>query len=95
MDALIGFSSSGTAPFPNWEYASVPALDQAFDRFLRGCSDDDLTAAALDVQRVFAAELPYLPLVTPHDVWAWSRRVSGFRPVHGDLYPRYDDVSVT
>jgi len=95
MDALIGFSSSGTAPFPNWEYASVPALDQAFDRFLRGCSDDDLTAAALDVQQVFAAELPYLPLVTPHDVWAWSRRVSGFRPVHGDLYPRYDDVSVT
>ena len=31
LDAVIGFASTGCKGFPNWQHASVPALDAAFD----------------------------------------------------------------
>ncbi len=94
LDALIGFCSSGTAPFPNWSNAQVPELDACFAGWLRAESDEALAAAAHQVQRVFVAHLPYVPLLVPTDVWAWSTRVRGFEPSPRILYPRYESVTV-
>jgi hypothetical protein len=43
---------------------------------------------------IFARELPYVPLLTPSDVWVWSRAVTGFAPSPAILYPYYDRVTV-
>jgi ABC-type transport system substrate-binding protein len=94
IDALIGFTASSTRPFPNWQHASVPELDDAFERWLRAVSDAELAEAASAVQRIFARELPYVPLLTPNDVWMWSPAVSGFEPSPAILYPYYTGVSV-
>jgi len=92
VEALIGFSSTCTAPFPNWQRASSPDLDAAFEGFIRALDQTDQQAAASQIQRVFVRDLPYVPLVTPDDIWAWNRRVKGFTPRLGDLYPPYQDL---
>ena len=94
IDALIGFTATSTRPFPNWQNSSVPELDDAFERWLRAGSRAELSDAARAVQRIFARELPYVPLLTPHDVWMWSPVVVGFEPSPAILYPYYEDVSV-
>lgn len=94
LDALIGFSSSSTAPFPNWSRASVPALDRQFRAWLEASTDEELLAVAADVQQVFADHLPYIPLLSPHDVWAWNEGVLGFSPSIDVLYPLYQGVAV-
>jgi ABC-type transport system substrate-binding protein len=94
IDALIGFTASSTRPFPNWQHASVPELDDAFDRWLRAANHPELSQVASDVQRIFARELPYVPLLTPNDVWIWSPAVSGFEPSPAILYPYYASVTV-
>jgi peptide/nickel transport system substrate-binding protein len=90
VDAIIGFSSTRCLGFPNWQHASVPALDASFDGWLRAGSRDELHAAASRVQLVAAAELPYVPLVAPNDVWVRTTRLHGFEPHPADLYPLYD-----
>jgi peptide/nickel transport system substrate-binding protein len=94
IDALIGFTASSTRPFPNWQHSSVPELDQAFERWLRAGSALELAEAARTVQHVFARELPYVPLLTPNDVWMWSPAVGGFEPSPAILYPYYEGVTV-
>lgn len=94
VEALKGFTHSSTAPFPNWQHSSVPDLDVAFDEFTRATTADEQWRAAGRIESAFAASLPYVPLLTPDDVWAWSGRLRGFAPAHGDLYPRYDDIDV-
>jgi ABC-type transport system substrate-binding protein len=94
VDALIGFSATHAQPFPNWQHASVPALDDAYRAWLRAGSHHQLAAAASRVQRVFADELPYVPLLVPNDVWVHSRRVRGWRPFQANLYPFYHGVAV-
>lgn len=95
IEALIGFSSSSTAPFPNWSHASAPALDRLFERWLRATTPGLLAQTALEIQQTFAAELPYLPLLTPTENWVTTRRVAGFVPSRHVLYPRYEPVAVT
>jgi peptide/nickel transport system substrate-binding protein len=90
LDAVIGFASTGCKGFPNWQHASIPALDAAFDEWLRAGTRDELSAAASRAQRIAAVELPYIPLVTPNDVWVHTRRLRGFEPHPADLYPLYD-----
>lgn len=92
IDAVIGFASTRCKGFPNWQHASIPALDDAFDRWLRAGTPSELQTAASAAQQVASDELPYVPLVAPHDVWVQSRRLRGFRPHGADLYPRYDDA---
>jgi len=94
VDALIGFSASHTRPFPNWQHASVPALDDAYREWLRAGPREELAAAASRVQHVFATELPYIPLLVPNDVWLHSVRVRGWRPFQANLYPFYHGVTV-
>jgi ABC-type transport system substrate-binding protein len=91
IDAAIGFTASHTVPTPNWQHASVPALDAAYDAWLRA-PDGELAAAAERVQQVFAAELPYIPLVTPNDVWMHVPGLTGYRPFKANLYPFYQPV---
>ncbi len=90
IDAVIGFASTRCKGFPNWQHASIPALDGAFDRWLRAGPPSELQAAASAAQQIASEELPYVPLVTPHDVWVQTRHLSGFTPHGADLYPRYD-----
>jgi peptide/nickel transport system substrate-binding protein len=90
LDAVIGFASTRCIGFPNWQHASVPILDSAFQDWLRAGTRDELRAAASHAQAVAAAELPYVPLVTPSDVWVHTSRLHGFEPHPADLYPLYD-----
>jgi ABC-type transport system substrate-binding protein len=69
-------------------------LDQAFQRWLRAVTREELVAAAEEVGRVFAATLPYVPLLTPTDIWVRSAKVHGFRPFPTNLYPFYQGVWV-
>lgn len=94
LDALIGFSSTSTSPFPNWSRASVPRLDALFHAWLEAGTEEELAAAASDIQRCFVDTLPYIPLLAPNDVWVWSDEVSGFSPSVDVLYPLYHGVSV-
>jgi peptide/nickel transport system substrate-binding protein len=94
IDAAIGFTDTSNLPFPNWQHASVPELDQAFQRWLRAVTREELVAAAEEVGRVFAATLPYVPLLTPTDIWVRSAKVHGFRPFPTNLYPFYQGVWV-
>jgi ABC-type transport system substrate-binding protein len=91
VDALIGFSATGGEPFPNWQFSSVPALDRAFEDWLRAGTPTDLRSAASRVQRIFADELPFIPVLTPSDVWVRSAAVRGYEPFAANLYPFYQD----
>ena len=89
IDAVIGFASTRCKGFPNWQHASIPSLDAAFDGWLRAQTQAELQAAASAVQQSASTELPYIPLVTPNDIWVHVRQLRGFRPYQADLYPRY------
>jgi hypothetical protein len=41
-----------------------------------------------------ADELPYIPLLVPHDVWVCSKRVRNWQPAQAILYPFYHRTSV-
>jgi len=92
IDALCGFLSTGCQPRPNWQHASVPRLDLAFDRFRQSPTRNDAEAAAREVQAIAAETLPIIPLLSPHDLWVSHRTVDGWRPVPENLYPFYQDV---
>ena len=92
IDALIGFAATGCQPRPNWQRASLPRLDMAFERFRRAPTRPEAEDAAREVQWLIASELPMIPLFTPHDIWANRKDVRGWRPRPGHLYPYYQDV---
>jgi ABC-type transport system substrate-binding protein len=94
MDAFIGFAATWAMPMPNWQHASLPALDAAFSAWLRAGSRSELAEAAAHAQRVAAAELPYIPLVTPTDVFVHHRGVHGWTPYPANLYPFYGTTHV-
>jgi peptide/nickel transport system substrate-binding protein len=89
LDAAIGFTASWGHPRPNWQHAAVPALDDAYHAWLRAETPEALQSAATSVQLIVADELPYIPLLVPHDVWVCSRQVSGWEPAQAILYPFY------
>lgn len=94
LDAVIGFSASSNRPFPNWQHAAVPELDDAFRAWLRAGPSGELRSCAARVQRVFANTLPYVPLLTPNDVWVHAVHVRGWQPYAANLYPFYHAVSI-
>jgi peptide/nickel transport system substrate-binding protein len=94
LDAVIGFSSSSTRPDPNWQYATVPELDDTYGRWLRAGDREELSKAASMAQHCFARALPYVPLVTPNDVWVNWAHVHGWVPYQAGLYPFYHNVTV-
>ena len=94
MDAIIGFTSTRGQPYPNWQYASIPELDEGFVRWLKAEKKEDLTKAAFDVQKIAAENLPFIPLLTPNDIWAYTKKLHGFVPFCANLYPFYQDVTI-
>jgi ABC-type transport system substrate-binding protein len=94
VDAAIGFTASWGRPSPNWQFASVPALDDAYREWLRAETGKALQAAATKAQLLVADNLPYIPLLVPHDVWVHSTDVKGWDPAQAILYPFYHQVSV-
>jgi ABC-type transport system substrate-binding protein len=95
VDALIGFTSTLGQSRINWQHASIPRLDAAFDGWCRAGDDRGLAAAARSVQEVIATELPLIPLFTPTDFYVHRAEVTGWRPVPGNLYPFYQDVEIS
>jgi peptide/nickel transport system substrate-binding protein len=95
VDAALGFTASWGIPFPNWQHASVPALDDAYRAWLRAETPEALQAAATRVQLIVADELPYIPLLVPQDVWVHSVRVTGWEPAQAILYPFYHRAEVS
>jgi peptide/nickel transport system substrate-binding protein len=89
VDAAIGFTASWGQPRPNWQHAAVPALDEAHRAWLRAETPEALQAAASRVQLLVADELPYIPLLVPHDVWVCASRLQRWEPAQAILYPFY------
>ncbi len=94
VDAAIGFTASWGMPRPNWQHASIPALDDAYHRWLRAETDIELQEAATRAQLICADELPYVPLIVPQDVWVHSRQLSGWNPSKAILYPFYQRIAI-
>jgi peptide/nickel transport system substrate-binding protein len=92
LDAAIGFSASHCRPVPNWQGAAIPALDSAYEAWLRAGTRAELKAAASQAQQIAAEQLPYIPLLTPNDVWVHSARLRGWHPFQANLYPFYHGV---
>lgn len=94
MDAIIGFSASWCRPFPNAQRASVADLDQAFHSWVRATNYLEMKEAASRAQKVVADQLPYVPLLTPEDVWVVDRHVGGYQPYPATLYPFYQSIRI-
>jgi ABC-type transport system substrate-binding protein len=94
IDALIGFTATRAVDSDNWQSSSIPELDRAFDAWLRAGADE-LSTAAHRVQEVVARELPYIPLLTPNDVWVHAPGLEGYSPYQANLYPLYQPVRLT
>lgn len=92
VDAIVGFVSSWSHGGPNWQRASVPAIDAACRAWQSAPDEGALLRAAHDVQRLSAEHLPLIPLFSPAAVWAHHRRVHGWLPTPTNLYPFYNDA---
>jgi peptide/nickel transport system substrate-binding protein len=92
VDAIIGFVSSWSHAGPNWQRASIPAIDAACRDWQSARDEPALVAAAHRIQQLSAEQLPLVPLFSPAAVWAHHRRVHGWRPTPSNLYPFYADV---
>ncbi len=92
MDAIIGFVSSWSHAGPNWQRASIPALDDACRAWQTAPDEETQARAASALQLESAESLPLIPLFSPAAVWAHHRRVHGWRPLAANLYPLYNDV---
>jgi ABC-type transport system substrate-binding protein len=92
VDAIVGFVSSWSHAGPNWQRASIPALDRACRAWQQAPDEEALEAAAHEIQVRCAEHLPLVPLFSPATVWAHHRRVHGWRPTPTNLYPFYGDV---
>jgi peptide/nickel transport system substrate-binding protein len=94
VDASIGFTATWGSPSPNWQHASVPSLDKAYRDWLRAQTPQEHQSAASRIQMIVADELPYIPLLVPHDAWVIHNRISGLDPAPAILYPFYHTTTV-
>jgi peptide/nickel transport system substrate-binding protein len=94
VDAAIGFTASWGMPRPNWQHASIPRLDDAYHAWLQAETSEALQEAATRIQLICADDLPYIPLLVPHDVWVHSTALHGWEPAQAILYPFYHRVTI-
>lgn len=92
VDAIVGFVSSWSHAGPNWQRASIAAVDRACRAWQQAPDVEALRTAAREIQLRCAEHLPLVPLFSPATVWAHHRRVHGWRPTPTNLYPFYGDV---
>jgi peptide/nickel transport system substrate-binding protein len=77
----------------NASFAKIPELDKAFLAWQSAANDEELAAAAKKAQLVAAEQLPFIPILTPLNVWVHHKRVHGWLPfAAAALYPFYNDV---
>ncbi len=95
LDAIAVFSASRAQPVPNWQFASIGALDHVYEEFDRASDDAGLRTAAQQAQLLVSKDLPYIPLATPHAIWAHHRDVVGWQPQGPNLYHPYHDVRIS
>jgi peptide/nickel transport system substrate-binding protein len=93
VDALIGFVSSWSHEGgPNFQRASDAGVDRACRAWETAQDEDELHAAAREIQLRAAETVSLVPLFAPAAVWAHHGRVRGWRPNRHDLYPLYGGV---
>ena len=93
IDALIGFTATRAHRHGELAERLDPRAGRGLDGWLRA-PDPGLGRAASQVQSVSSRVLPYIPLVTPNDVWVSAPELKGYRPFKANLYPFYQPVSV-
>ena len=92
VDAIVLFVSSWSHAGPNWQRASIPAIDSACRAWMEASDISTQEAAARSIQLLSAEHLPLIPLFSPATAWAHHRRVHGWTPTPTNLYPLYNDV---
>ena len=94
FDASLLFAGSAYQPPSccNWQHASIPALDKALADWQSAKNPTRLAAASRRAQTVAAEQLPFIPIVTPKNVWVHRKNVHGWVPTLPNLYPFYQDV---
>jgi peptide/nickel transport system substrate-binding protein len=97
FDASLLWSGSAYLPPAccNFTNLKVPALDQAYADWQSAKDSDALAAASKTAQTVFADQLPFIPIVTPMNLWAHNKTVHNWLPTQPNLYPFYQDVFLT
>jgi peptide/nickel transport system substrate-binding protein len=91
-DIIQIFISTGTMGGPNWSFASVPAVDDAIKAWQTAANEDELRAAAKQMQVSVAENLPIVSLVNRNSVYVNRKTVHGYLPHQWNLYPYYNDV---
>jgi peptide/nickel transport system substrate-binding protein len=89
LDVLVLFK---LLPSDAYNGGEMPHLNEAFNDWQSANSDDELIDAASRVQKIWAEEVPMIPIVTTFNIWAHHQRVHGYRPNQAMLYPLYNDV---
>jgi peptide/nickel transport system substrate-binding protein len=94
FDASLLFADSRFAAPAccNASFTSIPELDAAFQKWQTAGTEDELRAAASEAQLISAEQLPFVPILTPLNVWAHHKSVHGWQPLASTLYPYYNDV---
>jgi peptide/nickel transport system substrate-binding protein len=92
VDAIVLFVSSWSHAGPNWQRASIPALDAACRAWMEAPDVPAQEAAASEIQLLSAEHLPLIPLFSPAAAWTHHTRVRGWAPTPTNLYPLYNDV---
>ncbi|MDX6619917.1 MAG: peptide/nickel transport system substrate-binding protein [Gaiellales bacterium] len=96
FDASLLWTGSSYVPPAccNFTHIKVPALDKAYAAWQSAKDSAALAAASRTAQTVFADQLPFIPLVTPMNLWAHHKRVHNWLPTQPNLYPFYQDVYI-
>ena len=96
FDASLLWSGSQYVPPAccNFTNIKVPALDQAYAEWQSAKDADALAAASKKAQVIFADQLPFIPIVTPMNLWAHYKKVHNWLPTQPNLYPFYQDVFI-
>lgn len=76
----------------NVSFTDIPELDQAYAEWQSAANEEELAAAAKKALLVAAEQVPFVPIVTPLNVWVHTKAVHGWVPNQPNLYPFYNDV---
>jgi peptide/nickel transport system substrate-binding protein len=92
FDIAILFTSTATRGSPNWQNASIPALDKEYKAWQSARNPKQLQQASAKAQLIAAKELPFIPVVTPHAIWVLSKKVHGFAAYPYNLWFFANDI---
>ncbi len=97
FDASLLFAGSQYIPPAccDLSYIKIKALDNAFAQWQSAKNTAGLKAASQTALHLFADLVPFIPLVTPMNLWAHHKRVHNWLPTQPNLYPFYQDVYLT